>query len=158
MEEKKYCFYKKDRLLHSLPIQGVLYLETSHNDVLFHTRESCHTVRMDFQSALDLLHGEPLVRIHRSFAVYLDAIETISSDTVIVRTMERKELPVSKKYFRELMNNIVILEPMKDCGCDVQDLDSEEKLRKWKMEEENGTGKEMNGEEYEDENEDADES
>ena len=145
--EKKYCFYRKDRLLHRLPLHGVLYLEASNNDVVFHTWDGGDRVRMDFQSALDLLHGEPLVRIHRSFAVFLDAIETISSDTVIVRTTERKELPMTKKYFRELMHSIVILEGMKDCGCDVSEVDSEERMREWTLAGEKGMGEEMNGQE-----------
>jgi hypothetical protein len=147
---KKYCFYRKDRLLNRLRIDGLVYLESNDNDVIFHTLYGDYKVRMPFQSALDLLIEEPLVRIHRSFAVFLEHIETIGPDTVTVSVIERKELPVSKKYYRDLMNSIVILEAMKDCGCDVKDLDSEEKLERWRMERgEEEWDREQGGEEEE---------
>ena len=80
---------------------------------------------MTFQGALDLLHDEKLVQTHRSFR-FLQHILAIGSDSVIVDTKEPVQIPVTRNYYRRLMDHILILESGVGCGCDVSNVDSEE--------------------------------
>ena len=148
--EKKFCFYKKDRALHKVPLEKVVYIESSDNHVKFHTWDTFYQSRMTFQWALDLLHDEKLVQVHRSYAVFLDHIVSIGSDTVIMHTEKPVEIPVTKKYYRDLMDNILILESGFECGCDVSNVDSEEKYLEWKMQQEDEHWEREQGGEEED--------
>ena len=118
---KKYYFYKKEGWLHNLPLEKVAYLESSNNHVIFHGWDDQYLARLPFRLVLDLLYDEKLVKVHRSYAIFLDYIEAIGSDSVIMHTKNRVELPISKRYYPKLMDHIMILLPNANgCGseCD----------------------------------------
>jgi ligand-binding sensor domain-containing protein len=78
----------------------ILYVKSADNYLEIYTNQTKHTVRMKMG---DFFHAVPdpleYIRIHRSYIVRIDQIQSKSKDTV---TVNQVELNVSKTYLKEL--------------------------------------------------------
>jgi DNA-binding LytR/AlgR family response regulator len=58
------------------------------------------TVRDNIQKYLDLLGTKSFIRVHKNFAVNTKNIDSISSDSLLIKD---KEIPIGKSYRDDLM-------------------------------------------------------
>jgi DNA-binding LytR/AlgR family response regulator len=106
----KTLFYKEGRLLlRKINPDKILFLRSEGNDIHFFERLQSHVIRITFEAALKQLPENKFVQIHRSYAVSVDHIETISKEGVSLIPMPRMLLPVSRQYYPLLMERIEIV-------------------------------------------------
>lgn len=96
-------FIKEGSSFHKVKFSDILYLESEHVYVQVYTPEKKFLVRTSMQQYLTHFAERKFVRIHRSYVVNLEQVQTITADHVIIRGIE---LPIGKTYQEELMNRL----------------------------------------------------
>ena len=102
-------FYCKDGQLKSIKLDKIFYLEAADNYVKFHEAGGYQLVRTTLEKALCEMGERKFVRIFRSYAVPVDLIDTISKDMVYLAIADKKALPVSARYYPEIIKEIKII-------------------------------------------------
>lgn len=101
---KKTIQVKSNYQVRTIEIESISYLESLNNDVIIHFESSDD---IQFRGALkeleNQLPNELFIRIHRS---YLINVAKITSHTKTSVTLSGKELPVSKAYKVDFLNQI----------------------------------------------------
>ena|SRR5438105_446451 len=113
-------FYRKDGLLKKIDLGDIVFIEAANNYSKFLTPDGFIMVRVTLDAALNLLPEYKFVRIHRSFAVSVDHIDVVGRESVKLLTDPKLEIPVSKKYYAEIIEKIVILESGSTDSADQQ--------------------------------------
>ena len=84
-----------------IPMSEILYLEADRSYVSIVTEKVTKVLRQNMGNLLDLFQDKEMVRIHRSFAVNLTKVDSISSTKVI---MNGKKLPLGPKYKEDFLD------------------------------------------------------
>jgi len=101
---KDALFIKQGQHFHKVKIADIAYLEIDNNYVNVYTRFNTKMiVRSNLTDYLDLIGSKDFVRIHRSYAVNINHVETINSEYLIINNTQ---LPISKAYRDELLGNL----------------------------------------------------
>jgi two-component system response regulator LytT len=96
-------FIKEGHYFYKVKFSDILYLESEHVYVQVHTAEKKFLVRTSMQQYLSHFDEKKFFRIHRSYVVNLEQIQTISADHVVIKAVE---LPISKTYQEELLSRL----------------------------------------------------
>jgi len=88
-------FVKMNYRFVKLPLSSLCYIETDNNHVHLVTSEKKYVVRLSLNQVLDSIQWEKLIRIHRSFAVNIDAVSSFTEQEV---TVNKDILPVGRQY------------------------------------------------------------
>lgn len=100
---KDALFIKDGYYFHKAFFKDILYLESDNNYVTVHTTDKLHLVRTSLQNYMEHFDPKKFFRIHRSYVINLDHIQTINSENVIINN---KELPIGKTYRDELLGKL----------------------------------------------------
>lgn len=94
----KVIYIKSDRKTVKLLLADIFYIEGMNNYVIFHTENKRHVV---YRSITDLLMelDQRFVRIHKSYVINKDKVESFSKEGV---NLLDKEIPVGKMYRQSL--------------------------------------------------------
>ena len=98
-------FIKQGQYLRKIPYSEILYLESDNSYLFIHTADRKMMVRASMASYLDYLGETSFCRVHRSFAIDLQHLESIHNDTVIIGGTE---IPIGKIYRADLLNSLRI--------------------------------------------------
>ncbi len=98
-----YFFVKSNQKLEKIYIEDILYIEALSNYVIVHTKSKKHIVYMSFKGIESQLPPGHFLKIHKSFIVAVNAIQTIDNDEVI---LAGHTLPISKSYRSSVMNSV----------------------------------------------------
>jgi two-component system, LytTR family, response regulator len=98
-----YFFIKSSQKLEKVFIKDILYLEALSNYVILYTKSKKHIVYMSFKGFESQLPRHLFLKIHKSFIVALDAIQTIENNEVVVAD---HILPISKSYRALVMERV----------------------------------------------------
>lgn len=79
----------------------ILYIESGPEGTLLHTTNKKYEMAITFTMLLDKVQHLPMVKIHRSYAVNLDAIDGFSETEV---ELNGTTLPLSRNYRSELIS------------------------------------------------------
>ena len=90
-----FFFIKSNQKLEKIYIDDVLYIEALSNHIIIYTRQKKYIAYMSFKGIESQLPKNLFLKIHKSFIVSVNAIQTIDNDEVI---LENKTLPISKSY------------------------------------------------------------
>ncbi len=93
-------FIKQGHSFQKVKIEDIMYLESDNVYIYVHTPQSKFLVRNSIRNYVDLLGPKHFYRIHRSYAVNINHIETINSDSLFVYG---RELPIGKAYRDDLL-------------------------------------------------------
>ncbi|GAO43917.1 LytTR family DNA-binding domain-containing protein [Flavihumibacter petaseus] len=107
-------FYRRDGLLRRINCADILFLEASDNYTRIHTEKGVHTVRATFKSVLEKLEEKGIVQIHRSHAILVDRLDTITGEQVILAGEKEVEVPFNRKYLPQLAKHLEIIGPPLD--------------------------------------------
>jgi len=93
-------FIREASIYHKIKLNEILYVESENVYLNIYTKEKCHVARMKMEDFLsDYAHGS-FFRIHRSYAINLHELESISIANVVVAG---KEVPMNKVFKDDLM-------------------------------------------------------
>lgn len=94
-------FIKEGSSFYKVPFKDILYLESDHIYVKVATSfEKTYIVRSSLQQFLQNFNPEKYFRVHRSFVVNLDCVESINSYHLTIRG---RQIPISRNFRDELL-------------------------------------------------------
>jgi len=88
-------FIKSGPKIHQLDVRDLLYMEKQGHYIVFHLPEEELLSRMNMQALLKILPGEKFFRIHRSYVIAIDKIDTIYKHAVVV---QGKRIPIGDSF------------------------------------------------------------
>lgn len=103
MVNDDYFFIKANQKLEKIKIEDIVYIEAMNNYIILHTRQKKHVAYLTFKGIEEKLPQHLFIRIHKSFLVSINAIQTIDVNEV---KLETGSLPISKSYREEVINRI----------------------------------------------------
>ncbi|MFH1942443.1 MAG: LytTR family DNA-binding domain-containing protein [bacterium] len=96
-------FIKSGSKIHQLDTKNLLYMKKEGHYIVFHTTRGELLSRMNVKELLDSLPQERYARIHKSYVIALDKIDTIQKYDVIIAG---KEIPIGDKYKNAFLEKI----------------------------------------------------
>ena len=96
-------FIKSGQDQHQVILQDIKYIESDGNYVTFFTTKRSILARYKISEVLAMLPQKYFIRIHRSYIVALQYIETVKTHCVVI---DCKEIPVSANY-RENLRSVI---------------------------------------------------
>lgn len=106
LEEKQRNLQKGDLVVRSdrknakILLDDILYLESLADYVKIITSSGSPVITKEKISALEEKLASPFIRIHRSFIINVDKIDSFSAETVVING---NELPISRTYKKEAL-------------------------------------------------------
>lgn len=92
------CIYvRADRMLHRLPLKDIVYIEALENYVTITTLSERITTRCTLKDLLSQLPEKDFMRVHKSYAVNLRHISSISSTGIYMKGIPR-DIPLSRSF------------------------------------------------------------
>lgn len=95
-------FVKSNYTFVKIPLADILYIEAENNYVQLATADKKLLLRLSLGLLLEKINFKPLVRIHRSFAVNLNAIQSFTDQEVMVNKMS---LPIGRSYKEDFLKH-----------------------------------------------------
>jgi two-component system response regulator LytT len=96
-------FIKEGQHFNKVKFADILYLESEHVYVKVHTANKVFLIRNSLQKYLENFDENYFLRIHRSYAINLEHIQSVNSEYVIINCVT---LPVGKSYKDQLLDRL----------------------------------------------------
>ncbi len=96
-------FIKSGPRIHQVDIGELMYVEKKGHYVVFHTPEGQRLSRMNMSDLMNTLPSENFVRVHRSYVVAVDKIDTIEKQSVVIH---KRKIPIGESYRDEFFKHI----------------------------------------------------
>lgn len=90
-----HIFVKVNYRFIKIPLSAILYLVAENNYIHLVTRDKKHLLRLSLQQFMGKITDDKLVRIHRSYVIHLDAIQSFTEQEV---TAGADTLPIGRQY------------------------------------------------------------
>jgi len=98
----KYIFVRADFSLAKIPLADILYIEGLADYLKIHIKDRKTIIaRMPMKEMMEKLPDADFIRVHRSFIVPFDKIESVRGTTISINDME---FPVGRTYADEFFN------------------------------------------------------
>jgi DNA-binding LytR/AlgR family response regulator len=94
-----FIHFRADRKVLKIALDDILYIESLKDYIKVITKTKTIITRQSISSLEDNLPGDAFIRIHRSYIVALDKIESYTSELVGIA---KQELPISRMYRHEV--------------------------------------------------------
>jgi two-component system, response regulator PdtaR len=99
-------FIKNNYTFVKILLADILYLEAENNYVQFITADKKLLLRLSLSQLLEKINYKPLVRIHRSFAVNINAIQSFTDQDLLVNKNPTPiSLPIGRSYKEGFLKN-----------------------------------------------------
>ena len=95
----EFLFIRDSAITRRLKLADVLYAEAMGDYVKFHTSEKMFAIHGKMKTAEERLPGKNFIRVHRSYIVALDKIDTLQDGGIVING---KFLPVADAYRKAL--------------------------------------------------------
>ncbi len=101
--EKGYLIVRANRRNIKVLLEDVLYIESLSDYVKINTISESPIITKEKISVIEQKLVSPFIRIHRSFIINTDKVESFSVDSVIINAIE---LPISRTYKKEVRDSL----------------------------------------------------
>jgi len=101
---RPYIFVKSEARIHRVDLADLYYVEAQKDYVKVHTRDGAYTVLNSMKNFLSRLPREEFMRVHRSFIVRLDKIETLTGDQIATAVGKLQVGPSFRSQLLSRMN------------------------------------------------------
>jgi DNA-binding LytR/AlgR family response regulator len=102
-EENEYLFLKVDRKFVKILISEILYIESLKDYIRLTTKSSSLISYQSLTSITEKLSPEKFIRIHRSFTISIDKVNSIEGNCVEI---DGKLLPISREHRQDVLKKI----------------------------------------------------
>jgi DNA-binding LytR/AlgR family response regulator len=93
-------FVKYNYQFVKVPLADILFVAADSNHINLHTSDKKFVLRLSLSQLFDRLIFDRLIRIHRSFAVNIDAIQSFTEQKVLTG---KGELPIGRNYKKDFL-------------------------------------------------------
>lgn len=107
-KDKAYIFVKTDYKMQRINLNDILYIEGMKEYLVIKTITSKIITLQTFKNFEQILPDSDFIRVHKSYIVALDKIDSMEKSTI---TIAGKEIPIGDKYnsiFLKTINNLKI--------------------------------------------------
>jgi DNA-binding LytR/AlgR family response regulator len=102
LQLREYIFIKQNYRFVKFKLAEVLFAEADNNYVNIHTQGQKYALRLSLSDLLERLQFPRLIRIHRSYAVNLDAINSFDDQLIKIGS---HEIPIGRNFRQEFMDH-----------------------------------------------------
>jgi len=102
-EKSDYIFVRSDRKMIKISFPEILYIESLADYIKIHLSGNTVVTRETMSSIEAKLPQKDFIRIHRSFVVSIAAIESFTNEYIEIN---RKQLPISRSYKKEVLERL----------------------------------------------------
>ena len=106
LNSDEFIFIRDSNIVRKLNLDDILYAEAMGDYVKLHTPQKLYAIHITLKNAEERLPSSRFVRIHRSFVVALNKIETIRDGGIVING---QFLPVADAFRKTLNQRINIL-------------------------------------------------
>ena len=106
MDSNEFLFIRDSNIVRRLKIEDILYAEAMGDYVKLHTLQKFYAIHTTLKSMEERLPASKFLKVHRSFIVALNKIDTVRDGVLIVNS---KPLPVADGYRHALNKKMNIL-------------------------------------------------
>ena len=93
-------FIKQGQTFQKVKVADILYIESENVYICVYTAQNKFLVRSNLQHYIDLIGQKHFFRVHRSFVININHIETISQESIVING---RDIPIGKTYREELL-------------------------------------------------------
>jgi DNA-binding LytR/AlgR family response regulator len=104
--DKEYFFFREKGVASKLKISDILFIQAMGDYVTINTSENKYTVHYTLSAIEKELPSDKFMRVHRSYIVALDKIDTVEDGTIYIY---QTNIPVSDKQRSNLMTRLNLL-------------------------------------------------
>jgi DNA-binding LytR/AlgR family response regulator len=104
--EDDYLFIRDNNALKKIRIEDILWIEAMGDYIKIFTPEKWHIVHTTLKAVEEKLRSDKLMRIHRSYIVSLDKIDSIEDGAL---NINNTPIPLAESYRRQLMQKLKLL-------------------------------------------------
>jgi DNA-binding LytR/AlgR family response regulator len=105
---KDILFVKANSRLVKVNLKGIFYVEALKDYVVLNTQYTRYTIHSTMKDIEKKLDNGDFIRVHRSFIVRIDKIQTIENQTVVLEE-NKKVIPVGGSYREDLLKKINLI-------------------------------------------------
>jgi DNA-binding LytR/AlgR family response regulator len=98
-----FVFIKYNYQFVKIPLVDILFAQANRNHISLYTHDRKFVLRLSLGQLFDRLLFDRLIRIHRSYAVNIDAIQSFTEQTVVTG---KGELPIGRNYKEEFLKRL----------------------------------------------------
>lgn len=95
MTDQDFIMVKSNKALHKIVLNDLLFAEAFGDYVKLHRKEDCILTNSTFTELLESLPSEKFIRIHKSFAINIDSINSVVGNKV---NIDSKSVPIGQTY------------------------------------------------------------
>ena len=94
-----YMYFRSDRKMHKVAIEDIIFIESLKDYIKVVTKSKTIITKQSISSIEDRLPKSSFIRIHRSFIISLDKVQSYTTEIIAIGN---EELPVSRMYRHEV--------------------------------------------------------
>ncbi|MGA8855219.1 MAG: LytTR family DNA-binding domain-containing protein [Christiangramia sp.] len=98
-----FIFVKIDRKMHKIDFDKILWIESLSDYLKIETTDGTKVTRETISSIEAKLPDSKFMRVHRSYIIAIDKIETYSTEEVII---QNKSIPISRTYKEQVIQRL----------------------------------------------------
>lgn len=102
LQIENHLFIRQNYQFMKVRLADILFIEADNNYIVLQTQTQKFALRMPLASALERIHYDKLVRVHRSFVVNISNMDSFS-DTEI--NMGKHQIPIGKNYKADFLRS-----------------------------------------------------
>ena len=102
--EPAFFFIKCNNKYERMVFDDLLFIEAASNYIILQTTQKRYITYLTFKSVSDHLPGDRFIKVHKSYMVALDKIESIDSEEIIIGN---HTIPISRGLKDEVMEKVV---------------------------------------------------
>ena len=103
MDDNDFIFVRSDRRMLKITFSDIIYIESLSDYIKIHLKDQCIVTRETISAIEAKLPQKDFLRIHRSYIISLKKIESFTNEEV---TVNRKALPISRSYKKDVLNHL----------------------------------------------------
>ncbi len=104
--QRKEFYVRADSKIHRIPYDKILYVEALADYIIIQTENRKNIVHFTMKGIVDRLPDDEFVRIHRSYIINLDKIESLEDNSLVIGD---KYIPIGASYKEALLNRLNFL-------------------------------------------------
>jgi two-component system, LytTR family, response regulator len=105
-EDKEYIFAKANGVLSKIKINDIKYIKALGDYVCIYTTDKHYTIHSTLKSIEEKLPSSKFYRMHRSYLVALDQIETVEENAAYIG---KQNLPIGEQFKKGLLQKLNLI-------------------------------------------------
>jgi len=104
--DKEYFFIRDKGVLSKVKIDDILFIKAMGDYVTIYTPSKNYTVHVNMRTIEGKLPADKFFRLHRSYIIALDKVETVEQETVFI---QKQAIPIGEQLKQQLLDKLNLL-------------------------------------------------